>query len=60
MSIYAQNLEFENRIETKKPLANYKSVTDIELKLTGNWFRPIFIETTPEVGRNKIVAKFKN
>ena len=39
---------------TKKPLVEYKTVTDVSSLLTGNWFLLVFTETAPEVERNKI------
>ena len=38
--------------KTKKPLVEYKAVTDINLKLVGSQFPPDFTETAAEVERN--------
>ena len=48
-------------IKTKESLVKYKTVTDIDLKLTGNESPHVLNETTPETERNKMkVARFKN
>ena len=41
-------------IKTEKPLAEYRTLTDINKLLTGNQFSPVFTETEPEVGRSRI------
>ena len=41
-------------IKTKRPLVEYKTVTNINLLLTGNRFLPVFTETALEVERNNI------
>ena len=41
-------------IKTKRPLIEHNTVTDNNLKPTGNPFLPVFAETAPEVQRKKI------
>ena len=48
-----KNLETRS-IKTKTPLVERKIVTDFNLIPEGNWCLPVFIETAPEVERNKI------
>ena len=40
-------------IKTKRTLVEHKTVTDINLKSTANWFLRVCTETAPEVERNK-------
>ena len=42
------------KTKIKKPIDEDKPVTDINLKLTGSQFLPVFTETLPEVERNRI------
>ena len=41
-------------IKTKRPLIEHNTVTDNNLKATGNPCLPVFAETAPKVQRNKI------